>query len=138
MTGIKALWALILAHPVAAVVVAIVASIVILWNKCEAFREFWIGAWEKCKESFSKFADWCGESIENLKEGFAEWRDKINEKFSDIGNWFKERFADIKKAQLTRLTVQKRNLMNFGKRLTKNLEKSGIGSEKNLRPPVKM
>ena len=46
-----AVWMLASA-PVALIVVAVVALIaifIILWNKCEGFREFWIGLWEKIK-----------------------------------------------------------------------------------------
>lgn len=46
-----AVW-LLASAPIALIVVAIAALIaifVILWNKCEGFREFWIGLWEKIK-----------------------------------------------------------------------------------------
>ncbi len=125
MAGIQALWALVLAHPVAAVVVAIVAAITILWNKSEAFREFWIGAWEKCKEAFSAFADWCSEGVENLKQLFAEWRDKINEKFSDIGNWFRERFAGVRKSAVEAADSAKKKFDEFRKALDKQFGKIG-------------
>lgn len=125
MAGIQALWALVLAHPVAAVVVAIVAAITILWNKSEAFREFWIGAWEKCKEAFSAFADWCSEGVENLKQLFAEWRDKIDEKFSDIGNWFRERFADVRKSAVEAADSAKKKFDEFRKALDEQFGKIG-------------
>lgn len=35
---------------VVAAIAALVAAFVILWNKSDAFREFWIGLWEKIKE----------------------------------------------------------------------------------------
>ena len=32
-------------------VVALIAIFVVLWNKCDAFREFWINLWEKISRS---------------------------------------------------------------------------------------
>ena len=53
------------ANPIALIVAAVaglVAAFVILWNKCDAFREFWISLWEIIKESASTV--W--ETIKNL------------------------------------------------------------------------
>lgn len=49
-TALSGLFMLIKAHPVIAVITAIVAAFLYLWNNCEAFREFWINLWEKIKE----------------------------------------------------------------------------------------
>lgn len=110
-----ALWGVIAAHPVVAVVAAIIGAIALLWNKCDAFREFWIGVWDKCKEGFGKFADWCKDGIETLKAKFAEWRDAINEKFSDIGNWFKERWNAVKESASDAANAAKKKFEEFRK-----------------------
>lgn len=123
MAGIKALFALIMAHPVVAIVAAIIAAIVLLWNKCDAFREFWIGVWDKCKEGFGKFADWCKEGIETLKAKFAEWRDAISEKFSDIGNWFKEKWDVVKKAASDAADSAKKKFEEFRKAIEEKFGK---------------
>ena len=50
-----ALNAVMLANPIAlviAAIVALVATFVILWNKCDAFREFWINLWNGIKDFF--------------------------------------------------------------------------------------
>lgn len=111
----SALWGVIAAHPVVAVVAAIIGAIVLLWNKCDAFREFWIGVWDKCKDGFGKFADWCKDGIETLKAKFAEWRESINEKFSDIGNWFKEKWSTVKEAASDAANAAKKKFEEFRK-----------------------
>ncbi len=37
---------------IAVAIAAVVAAFVILWNKCDAFREFWINLWEGIKDFF--------------------------------------------------------------------------------------
>lgn len=52
-TAFMGLWTVLSANPVALVVAAIaglVAAFILLWNKSEAFRNFWIGIWENIKE----------------------------------------------------------------------------------------
>jgi tape measure domain-containing protein len=44
----QALWLVLAANPIVAIVAAIaalVAGFIYLWNNCEAFRKFWIGLW---------------------------------------------------------------------------------------------
>ena len=61
-------------------IVALIAVFVVLWNKCDAFREFWINLWEAITESCSKAWEWikqkASECIDWLLEGwegFQEW-----------------------------------------------------------------
>lgn len=49
-TVFKLLGAVVMANPIIAIITAIVAVFILLWNKCEWFREFWINLWEKIKE----------------------------------------------------------------------------------------
>lgn len=119
----SALWGVIAAHPVVAVVTAIIAAIVLLWNKCDAFREFWIGVWEACKDGFGKFADWCKDGIDKIKAKFDEWREKINEKFSDIGNWFKEKFEIAKEAAVDAAQKGKEKFDEFRKSIDEKFGK---------------
>lgn len=47
-------------NPIVLIIAAIaglVAGFVILWNKCEAFRNFWIGLWEGIKNVFATVVD---------------------------------------------------------------------------------
>lgn len=57
VTGVfGALNAVMLANPIAlviAAIVALVATFAVLWNKCDAFREFWINLWTGIKDFFA-------------------------------------------------------------------------------------
>ena len=60
-----ALSAVMLANPITLVIAAVAALIaifVVLWNKCDAFREFWINLWEKIKSLFSSVVDFIKEN----------------------------------------------------------------------------
>ena len=108
--------AVMAANPIGLVIAAItalVAAFVILWNKSEEFREFWIGLWEKIKEVASatvegiiNFFSNAWESIKNAwsntKEFFAGVWTGIKEAFGNVGEWFSNIFStaweNIKKA----------------------------------------
>lgn len=83
---IGVLWALnaaMLANPATWVVVgimALVAGFVILWNKCEGFRNFWINLWDKIKNAVSVFIDWCKNAWQAIKAAMV-----------DAVNWIKEK-----------------------------------------------
>lgn len=86
------------ANPIGLVILAITALITIfmvLWNKCEWFRNFWIGLWDKIKSAASAVADW-------LPQAFSRAVDGIKNVFSGIGDFFgglwdkiKERFSTV-------------------------------------------
>jgi len=106
MGGIQALWGLIAAHPIIAVITAVIAAFLLLWNNCEEFREFFIGLWEILKEAVSGFVEWFQEAWEGVKEffsglwegfmeivtAFGEW---LGEKIGEIVEWFKEQWTGI-------------------------------------------
>lgn len=107
MGGLQALWGLILAHPVAAAVAAIIAAIVLLWTNCEEFREFFIGLWDSLKEAVNAFAEWFQGAWEGVKEFFSglwegfkeivsEFGEWLSEKIGEIVDWFKEKWDGIK------------------------------------------
>lgn len=71
------------ANPVTLIVIAIaalVAAFVILWKKCDGFREFWINLWEKIKNAAS-----------------AAWT-AIKEKAAQLGEWLSNTWSNIKNA----------------------------------------
>lgn len=83
-------------NPVAIVVTAIgalIAVFVLLWNKCDGFREFWINLWNTIKEKFATFSDW----ISGKFNAFGEWADNaaegIKNAFKSIPEWFKNTFT---------------------------------------------
>lgn len=68
------------ANPIGLVIIAItalVAAFVILWNKSEGFREFWIGLWEKIKAAAAAVAEW------------------FTQAWTDVMNWFKGAWETI-------------------------------------------
>ena len=73
---------------VIALITGLVAAFVVLWNKSEAFREFWINLWNKVKEITSAVVTAIGEFFSNL------W-DKITNIFKNIGGWFSDKFNQI-------------------------------------------
>lgn len=88
------LFTLMLTNPIALVVAAVaalVAGIIYLWNTSEEFREFWIGLWEKIKETVSK-------AVEGIKEFFKNLWENIKEIFGNVREFFAEKFTQAKEA----------------------------------------
>lgn len=97
--------AVMAANPIGIVIAAVAALIAIfavLWNKCDWFREFWIGLWEDIKQSFSIFVDIFKFQIEIIKTVFEAVKDFFSVKwetiksiFSAVGGWLKDTFAPL-------------------------------------------
>lgn len=67
-------------NPIALVVAAIVgliAAFVLLWNKCDGFREFWINLWEKIKFL-------CSSAINGIKNGFSAFKEFMSNLWTSI------------------------------------------------------
>lgn len=87
--GLSKALAFLATNPIAlaiAGIAALVAAIVILWNKSEKFRDFFIGIWNKIKEKVTEFKTWFQETrkaitdqLDKLKEKAGEIRDKFND-----------------------------------------------------------
>ena len=85
--GQAVLNAVMAANPIGlviAAVVGLVAAFVVLWNKSEAFREFWINLWEKIKEI-------AGVAWEAISGFFTDAWEKIKEIWSGVSTWFNEK-----------------------------------------------
>lgn len=119
----KILNAVMSANPIVlviSIIAALVAAFVLLWNQCDAFREFWIGLWESIQETlYSFFEAWetgwnsivefFTVTIPNAWNSFQElfqigcdsitgffsglW-DDICGFFGGIGDWFGDRFDE--------------------------------------------
>lgn len=99
MPLISALWSLaaaFLATPVGwivAAIAAIVAVFVLLWNKCDGFRNFMIGLWDGIKAAFSAFVDWITSAFsglwDSLKAGWNWYVDFIKGFYGKIWDAFK-------------------------------------------------
>ena len=82
-----ALNTVMLANPVvllAAALVGLIATFVLLWKKCDWFREFWINVWEKIKDVTSRVG-------ESLKKVFGN----IVEFWSGVWNGIKEKAVSV-------------------------------------------
>lgn len=90
--GAKALWGILSANPIGAVITIIgllVGAFVTLWNKSEAFRNFWKGLWENIKEITSVVVDAVVKFCENLWEKTKEIFNKIKDTAANIWNGIK-------------------------------------------------
>lgn len=70
------------ANPIGLIIIAIaglVAAFVLLWNKCEGFRNFFLGMWEGIKTAFQAFLDWISPAIEAIKGCFEGLWTKLQE-----------------------------------------------------------
>lgn len=103
---------------IVAAIAALVAAFVILWNKSEGFREFWINLWEKIKEvagaaweaisgffsdaweyiqeMWGSISEWFSEKWEAVKEVFSAAGDFIKETWDSVVNWFSEKWEATK------------------------------------------
>lgn len=82
----------LLANPIGLVVAAIaalVAAFVVLWNKSDKFREFWINLWDKIKTSAAVV-------IEFIKIAFSETWDKIKKVWNVAAKYFEGVWKAIK------------------------------------------
>ena len=83
---------------VVAAITALVAAFVILWNKSEAFREFFIGMWEAIKETVGDICEAIGGFFSDLWEGIetgatAAW-EWISDVFTGAAKWFDEKVIE--------------------------------------------
>lgn len=68
---------------VIAAIVGLVAAFVILWNKSEAFRNFWINLWETIKQ-------YAGDAWEAISGFFTGAWEKIQEIWGTVTQWFSD------------------------------------------------
>lgn len=70
ITGIKtvvsALFSLIMSHPIIAIITAVIATIILLWNKCEWFRNLVIGLFEIIKNGFNVVVTFISNGINSI------------------------------------------------------------------------
>lgn len=67
--ALSSLWAVMMANPVVAVIgiiAALVGIFIVLWNNCEGFRNFFIGAWETIKNATLTAVDAIGKFFGDL------------------------------------------------------------------------
>ena len=96
----SALWGIMLAHPIVAIVAAIAAlaaGFVYAWNNIDGFKEFWINLWEQVKQKFF-------ECVDLIKSKLQEWGSNLTTFFTQtlpnawkgMLNWFQQLPAKLK------------------------------------------
>ena len=80
-----------------AAIAAVVAVFVVLWKKCDWFREFWINLWEKIKVGAGKAGEWLKNfftvTIPNAFNTFVTWCSQLPSK---IGTFFSNMYQKAK------------------------------------------
>ena len=74
MPALSGLWALMLANPISiviAAIAAIVAAFVLLWNKCEGFRNFWINLFSSVKSTVVNAKNSVLSTFDGIKNGIS-------------------------------------------------------------------
>lgn len=96
--GIIALNAVMAMNPIGIVIlaiVALVAAFVVLWNKCAAFRNFWIGLWDGIKAAAAAVANWFGGAWDTAISTIKSVWSGIGTFFSDLWNGIKSAFDKV-------------------------------------------
>ena len=84
-SGLNALWGLILANPVIAIVVGIIAVIALLWAKCEWFRD---GVTNLINQVRDLFVNGWNSFKQAWNDGIANLKNKIDTFFQNLGEGF--------------------------------------------------
>ena len=98
----KILNAVMAANPIGiviALIAALVAAFIYLWNNSEEFRQFWINLWDKIKEAVELAKEKISGWIENIKAKIQEFKDKakeIGQSIADTWNNIKEKTRELK------------------------------------------
>lgn len=135
-TAMALLNAIMAMNPITLIILAIIALIaafVFLWNKCEWFRNFWIGLWEGIKKSFQIFVDFIKLAWDGLKLIFnvavaiiKSVIDKIIEKFNN----FKAKVKNVVDSVKSFFSSLPSKMLSIGLDIVKGIGKgitNGIG-----------
>lgn len=119
-TGAKALWGIIAANPVIAIIAAIIAVVVLLYNKCEWFRDGVNTVISNVIEFFSNF----GENIKELKE-------TVSQKFEEIRSNIAEKIQAARD-KVSGASEKIKEFLDFGK-----LKESVLGKFEDIKNGIK-
>lgn len=126
--GLNLAW---LASPITWIVagiMAVVAVFIILWNKCEWFRNFWIGLWDKIVSSFKSAKD-------SVVNGVSDMVSKALNKFNEIKQGITDKINSAKDAVKSAIDKIK-SFFNFSWELPKiKLPHFNISGKFSLNPP---
>ena len=94
--ALSSLWAFMLANPITFVIIAIVALVaafIVLWNKCEGFREFWINLWDAVKDAALKFYNANKDIFDNIVNTFKNCWEAVKQIFGGFVTFLKGVFT---------------------------------------------
>lgn len=73
-------------------IVALIAVFVLLWKKCEGFREFWINLWDVVKQTASDVWEWLKTVFVNawddMKTGWVAFKQGFIDLWNSVKDWF--------------------------------------------------
>lgn len=101
---IGVVWALnaaLLANPITWIVVAImalVAAFVVLWNECDAFRNFFIAIWDAIVIAFEATVAWFKQAGKDIASFFVSAWNAIKTAWNAVGKFFSDCWNAIKSA----------------------------------------
>ena len=84
--------AVLLANPIVLVIAAVAALIaifVVLWNKCDWFRNFWIGLWNGIKGLFGDFVEWIKYKINEIGKKITDFKNKVKSVIDGISSFIR-------------------------------------------------
>lgn len=67
-------------------ITALVAAFVLLWKKCEWFRNFWIGLWDGVKNAVSSAAKWIKDVFNIIVTTVSVWVENVKRFFTNLWN----------------------------------------------------
>lgn len=127
-TGLNLAW---LASPVTwiiAGIMAVVAVFIVLWNKCEGFRNFWISLWDKTVSVFNSAKN-------SVVNGVSDMASKALNKFNEIKQGITDKTNGAKDAVKSAIDKIK-GFFNFNWELPKiKLPHFSINGKFSLNPP---
>lgn len=97
---------------VIALIAGLVTAFIVLWNKSDAFREFWINLWEGIKKLVKAFSDWLVDAFEDLVKDAKDIFNKLKQFFSTVWNAIKTTFTNVVSSIVTWVTNTFNNLKN--------------------------
>lgn len=93
---ISGLWAVLMANPIGliiALISAVVAGFIYLWNNCEGFRNFWIALWDSIKAKFILVVSSVASGISSIVSAFK----KIGSAIASVWSGVKKTFSGMVK-----------------------------------------
>lgn len=113
MTAFKAIGTAVMAHPIIAAIVAIIAIIVLLWTKCEWFRDGVIAVWNYLIEAWIVGVQAIGEWLSNLGQTIVEKWEEIKTATAEAWDNIKEFFAELWEGIVTKVSESVEAIGNF-------------------------